>query len=247
MKKIGVSSCFFYPDPSRLVFGPKQLNYLEADMARYLARSNAMPILIPDLEDPEFSQFLDQCDGFVLQGGSDLSPKSYGEEGIENNRWSGDPYRDQYEFRICKYAFEKKKPLFGICRGHQVINVFFGGTLFQDIESQNASSKPHRCASQYDSLGHGVRVESGGWLEGVYPVDQVLAVNSVHHQAIKDLGKDLRTEAASADDGIIEAISYSLDDHPFILGVQWHPEFFHTQGDKLIDPHPLYDLFLDQL
>jgi putative glutamine amidotransferase len=109
MIKIGVSACFMHPDPQRAFFGPKVLAYLEQDMARYLSRPGIMPILIPDLPEPEWSAFLGEMDGFVFQGGADLAPETYGETPIENGRWPGDRVRDLYELRIMKYAFDRKK------------------------------------------------------------------------------------------------------------------------------------------
>ena len=87
MKKIGVSACFIYPDPNRMVFGPKTLNYLEQDMAHYLYRFGAYPVLIPNLGTDELYEFLSTLDGFVFQGGTDISPLSYGEGPLPNSRW----------------------------------------------------------------------------------------------------------------------------------------------------------------
>ena len=96
MIKLGITACFMYPDPSRLTFGHKTLAYLEHDMSRYLSKMGVMPILLPDLPWNELEQFLREVDGIVFQGGADVSPTSYGESAIENGRWPGDAYRDQY-------------------------------------------------------------------------------------------------------------------------------------------------------
>lgn len=114
MIKIGISSCFMYPDPSRLVFGPKTLSYLENDMARYIARKGVMPVLIPDIADDLLYDMLDQMDGFVFQGGTDLAPATYGEDPILPGKWLGDAVRDAYELKVLDFAFQNQKPIFAI-------------------------------------------------------------------------------------------------------------------------------------
>jgi putative glutamine amidotransferase len=246
MIKIGVSACFMHPDPQRAFFGPKVLAYLEQDMARYLSRPGIMPILIPDLPEPEWSAFLAEMDGFVFQGGADLAPETYGETPIENGRWPGDPVRDLYELRIMKYAFDRKKPIFAICRGFQLTNAFFGGTLYQDLKTQNATQLTHRDAALYDRIHHEIAFEPESYLKKIYPPSgsQPLVVNSVHHQGIKDLGKGLVVDARCPVDGLIEAFHFHKMNENYVLAVQWHPEFSPTLGNQVIDPKPLYDDFL---
>ncbi len=242
MLKIGVSSCFMYPDPDRKVFGPKTLSYLENDMARYLTKSGVMPILIPDVADHLLKEIVKEMDGFVFQGGTDLAPASYGEQPI--GQWLGDPKRDAYELRLMELAFRTNKPIFGICRGMQLMNVYFGGTLYQDTKTQRPEVLVHRDAAQYDQIFHEVRFVKGKLLDKIYPGIQNPQVNSVHHQSIKDLGKQLEITAESTFDGVIEAISYTKAPEGWISGVQWHPEFSHTLSEKVIDPMPLYDHFI---
>src|SRR5690606_38817603 len=117
MLKIGISACFMYPDPTRIVFGKKTLNYLENDMAQYIARQGVLPVLLPDLQEDVLIDLLEEMDGFVFQGGNDVAPQSYGEEPILAGRWMGDTYRDEYELKIMDYAVKTGKPVFGICRG----------------------------------------------------------------------------------------------------------------------------------
>lgn len=242
MIKIGVSACFMYPDIDRIVFGPKTLAYLENDMAQYLSRPGVMPILIPDYEGERMKEFLDEMDGFVFQGGADLAPESYGEEPI--GRWKGDRYRDEYELAIMDYAIKSDKPVFCICRGFQVMNVYFGGTLYQDIETQRPDAIKHRDAIVYDRVNHEVILNKGELLDKLHEGVENPRVNSVHHQGVKDLGKDLKVLATSKDDGIIEAFTWTGAEDGKVMGVQWHPEFFHTIEDQLIDAHKVYDHFL---
>ncbi|MFL5783258.1 MAG: gamma-glutamyl-gamma-aminobutyrate hydrolase family protein [Bacteriovoracaceae bacterium] len=239
---IGVSACFMYPDPTRTVFGHKTLAYLEQDMARFLSREGVIPILIPDVPDKELRQYLDKMDGFVFQGGVDVAPGTYKEQPIENGRWPGDAHRDQYELKIMDYAFKNKKPILAICRGFQLANVYFGGTLYQDIATQTKSALQHRDAALYDRIQHDVECTSNSLLKSIYGQDH-LKVNSVHHQAVKDLGKDLHVDAKS-EDGLVEAFHYKDLEKNYFVGVQWHPEFSHTLKEHLIDPAPLYDHFL---
>lgn len=244
MIKIGVSSCFMYPDPTRTVFGHKTLAYFEQDMARFLSRQGVMPILIPDLPEKNRLEFISQMDGFVFQGGADIASKTYQEEAIEDGRWPGDSHRDQYELRIMDYAFKNKKPILAICRGFQLANVYFGGKLYQDLKTQTKTDIEHRNAELYDKVHHGVSCTDKSLLTEIYGTNE-LYVNSVHHQGIKTLGKNLIVDAISPEDHLIEAFHYKDLKENYLVGVQWHPEFSHTLADKLCDPNPLYHHFLN--
>ena len=154
MIKIGITACFFYPDVSRTVFGPKSLSYVENDMFRYVSQKGILPVLIPDLEKDTLTEILDELDGFIFQGGSDLAPETYGEKPIVAGKWLGDAHRDRYELAIMDYAIKKDKPILAICRGMQLMNVYFGGSLFQDIATQKRDAVLHRDAIKYDSVHH---------------------------------------------------------------------------------------------
>ena len=246
MIKLGVTACFMYPDPNRQVFGHKTLTYFEHDMSRFLSRAGVMPILLPDVPWSELEQYLQEMDGFVFQGGADVSPKSYNEEMIENGRWPGDHHRDLYELKIMDWAFKNKKPILAICRGFQLANVYFGGTLYQDLVLQTQTKIEHRNAEQYDKIFHEVECTQNSLLEKIYN-KKSLTVNSVHHQGIQALGHKLVVDAICPQDKIIEAFHYeNMDDH-FVLAVQWHPEFSHTIKDTVINPEPLLNYFLKRL
>ncbi|MCF8257452.1 MAG: gamma-glutamyl-gamma-aminobutyrate hydrolase family protein [Flavobacteriales bacterium] len=245
MLHIGISSCFFYPDPQRLTFGPKTLCYLENDMARYVTRPDVIPVLIPDLAKDDIRRLVKQLDGLVLQGGADLAPESYGETPILDGRWKGDRHRDAYEMELVKCFLDEGKPVLGICRGFQLMNAYFGGTLYQDIATQRPDSLQHRDAVVYDSVNHGVKWVDGSFMQHLYANEASDRVNSVHHQGVKDLGKGLIVQAHCAEDGMIEAFIHEGFEPGKVMGVQWHPEYSHTLGSKVIDPDVLLRRFLE--
>ncbi len=244
MIKIGISACFLYPDRERIVFGPKSLTYIENDMVNYLTKKGILPILIPDVGEELLYDILSEIDGFVFQGGNDLAPESYGEQPI--GRWKGDAYRDQYELKILDYAIKNSKPVFGICRGMQLMNVYFGGTLYQDTVTQSPDVEEHRSAELYDTIKHPIEFEEGTFLANLYSDEKKPYVNTVHHQAVKDLGNDLEVYATSPD-GLIEAFGYTKEPEGKVFGVQWHPEFSPTLGSAVIDEDKLYEAFLKHI
>jgi putative glutamine amidotransferase len=215
--------------------------------------------LIPSVAGARGTQLRDYAwdlDGLILQGGDDVAPESYGEKPLKPE-WSGDAVRDRYELELAKEFLACNKPVLGICRGAQLLNVLFGGTLYQDLPTQFSSPTPGRAPGQakasvnhrdwdlYDGNHHELCFEAGSHLSKWYPVAAGVAkVNSIHHQGVKSLGKGLVAEARSPD-GLIEAIRLE-DDEPFAFGVQWHPEFHTTSSDKsLLDGEPLLRQFLN--
>lgn len=244
MLKIGISACLMYPDAQREFFRPKTLCYLEKEMAGYLMREGVLPVLIPAFSGEPLQAFLQAMDGFVFQGGTDLSPRSYGEPFLDEQKWPGDPERDAYELQIMEFAFQQAKPVYGVCRGAQLINAYFQGTLFQDLDLQRENGRSHKNLEAYDRWHHGIEFSQEGHLAELFAGIAHPQVNSIHHQGIKTLGKGLVVEAVSQEDGLIEAFSYKNMEEHFILGVQWHPEFSHTLGAKVLPAEPLYDLFL---
>jgi gamma-glutamyl-gamma-aminobutyrate hydrolase PuuD len=179
-------------------------------------------------------------DGLLLQGGADVSPQSYAEMAT-SHEWPGDRVRDMYELELLHEFIESGKPVLGVCRGCQLINVAFGGTLYQDIATDVPTADTH-VNEDYDQHRHGIHFPDGSTLANMFPQHRDAIVNSIHHQAVKTLGRDLNIEAVSASDGIIEAIRYRRA--PFVMGVQWHPEFHRAGGPELLDCTPLLDTFL---
>ena len=189
--KIGISACFMYPDVNRTVFGHKTLSYVENDMARYVAGKNIIPVLIPDIDDELLFDLLGEMDGFVFQGGTELAPETYGEQPLFQDKWRGDAHRDQYELKVLDFAIKNDKPVLAICRGMQLLNVYFGGTLYQDTQTQLPGALQHRDAVRYDTLNHQVVFTPNSILDHIYAGTKKPFVNTVHHQSVKDLGNGL--------------------------------------------------------
>lgn len=236
--KLAVSACFFHADPSRPIFTGKTLQYIEQSVAHWVMSQGDLAVMVPAPDDDtrlaEYAQWLD---GLVLMGGSDLWPGSYGEQPL-HERWSGDRVRDEYEMALARAFIALGKPVFGVCRGLQLLNVAFGGTLYQDIATQRPEALAHRDAARYDQLFHRVEFEPGTRLAQMYRGQRGATVNSVHHQAIKDLARDLTVEARCPDDGTIEAVRWRGPS--YVAAVQWHPEFHVGKSEPgLIDDAPL--------
>ncbi len=246
--KIGISACFMHADPARALFTGKTLQYVEQSIAHWVMSTGALAVMIPsptgatqrgDVTLDHYAQWLD---ALVLHGGADVSPLSYGEQPLQE-RWAGDKIRDDYEVDLLA-AFERQgKPVFGVCRGLQLMNVAFGGTLYQDIQTQLPQARRHRDPLTYDLNFHTVDIVPGSRLAGLYPRTARVKVNSIHHQAIKNLAPGFAVEAVSDEDGLVEAIRRSATGKPYLAAVQWHPEF-HRSGSDTIDDAALLADFL---
>ena len=245
--KIGISACFLHPDPSRAVFAKKTLQYIEQSMAHWVMSTGALPVMIPSPAgdsaqgEPHFEDYAQWLDGLVLHGGADVWPGSYGETPLQE-RWSGDRLRDEYEQALVKAFVAAGKPVFGVCRGLQLINVAFGGTLYQDIGTQRPESLVHRDADRYDHNFHQLEIVPETRLQGLLAGAQSCKINSIHHQGIKQLAEGFVVEARCPDDGMIEAIRHTGPS--YIAAVQWHPEFHRKDLDTL-DDTPLLNDFLE--
>jgi len=194
----------------------------------------AAPMLIPLLDDePEALRAVyERCDGIMIPGGVDVDPGCFGEE-PHPKLGRIDPARDRTELILTEWAIEDKRPLLGLCRGLQVINVHLGGTLYQDLEDQLPNGIKHDYFPNYgferDHLAHEVELTPGSRVRSLMELDRI-PVNSMHHQGLKTLAPSLLASAI-APDGLIEAAEGTDPDH-FLVGVQWHPEVF-----ELSDPH----------
>lgn len=189
--------------------------YLEA-----LQRVGLIPVLVTPAHDREvIDRLVDDCHGLVLSGGDDIDPMRYDEE-PSPRLGPVNPARDAAELHTLHKAVLLDLPILGICRGHQLLNVHFGGTLHQDIDPGKQGGVVHRQTSGQDVHRHEVTVEQASRLGRAIGTGRI-EINSYHHQAIKDVAPNLDV-TARADDGLIEAVESR--DHDWIVGVQWHPE-----------------------
>ncbi len=196
-----------------------------------VASAGGAPVLVPLLDDLETLRAIyERMDGILIPGGVDVDPEAFGEKPHER-LGRIDPARDRVEIQLVKWAVEDDKPLLGLCRGLQVINVALGGTLYQDLETEYPNGIKHDYFPTYgysrDHLAHDVAVEAGSRMRHAL-VDAAVPVNSMHHQGIKALASRL-SPSAVAPDGLIEAAESTSES--YIVGVQWHPEVF-----ELSDP-----------
>jgi putative glutamine amidotransferase len=249
--KIGLSARLLYPDPRRSFLPTKTLQYLEQSVANWVMSAEVLSFMIPAISysAPHFPQnltvkdYVDMLDGLVMQGGADMAPETYGETPI-NPEWSGDRVRDLYEIELFQEFVKQGKPVLGICRGCQLINVAFGGTLYQDIETQLPNTLEHWCDKRYEHNFHDVKILPGTSLAKLYPEVTLAKINTIHHQAVKDLGKDLIVEASSDPDNMVEAVRWAGPS--YVRGVQWHPEFMDPKNTTLLSGRPILDEFIGE-
>ena len=246
--KIGVSARIFHPETGAKGLRSKTLQYLEESIAQWVMSRDVLVFMIPTVNNKgmlhssniRLRDYAKHLDGLVLQGGADVSPQTYAEFATRPE-WSGDRARDMYELELLHEFIEAGKPILGICRGCQLINVAFGGSLYQDIASDVPTAIEH-VNDLYDSHYHEIHFPPGSSLSSMFQGRSQARVNSIHHQAVKELGRDLVVEAVSGKDNIVEAIRYR--NAKFVMGVQWHPEFHRPGGADLLDCTPILDGFL---
>jgi putative glutamine amidotransferase len=249
MLKIGISACFFHEDPQRAIFKGMTLQYIEQNVAHWLMQREVLALMVPSPEGrtkragskATVDAYAAELDGLVLMGGADVCPESYGEKALQP-AWNGDRIRDDYEIALLRAFMALRKPVLGICRGAQIVNVAQGGTLWQDLGTQVPGALNHRNWEIYAENSHATALVPGTGLTKLYPESTVVKTNSVHHQAIKDVGRDLVVEARSEPDGIVEAIRYSGPG--YLFAVQWHPEFHAPDDPSFLDDTPILDEFL---
>jgi len=197
------------------------------------AEAGALPVMVPLVAEDEATLrgVFERLDGLLLAGGVDMDPASFG-EARHPRLGNTDPARDAVELQLARWAIADQKPVLGLCRGHQVLNVALGGTLWQDIAAQVPEAIKHdyfpTAGYARDHLAHDVAVTPGSRLFAAFQTPR-LAVNSMHHQAVKQLAPALQVAARSSD-GLIEAVE-SGTDH-FLVGVQWHPEVFEHEDQR---------------
>lgn len=200
-----------------------------------VSRFEALPVPLPH-EVEKVAGYLELIDGLIVTGGAfDVSPDLYG-DATKHEKTSTKDNRTKFEFAITKGAIDKKIPILGICGGEQLLNVVLGGTLIQHIPDTIKNALEHEQKNPRTEPGHTIKIERGTLLHKIVGSD-TMDVNTAHHQAIAQPAPGVVVNAKTSD-GVIEGIE--LLDHPFCLGVQWHPEYDVSPADKKI-----FEAFVD--
>ena len=202
---------------------------LKSTYVHAIEESGGLPMVLPYTNDITIMEhFTELCDGFLFTGGDDIAPERYGEL-IKDTCGEIQYFRDDFEFNMLHQAMKASKPVLAICRGSQLVNVAFGGTLYQDIPSEKPSTILHRQKDFGSTPAHSVRLVADTPLSSLIKQEH-MQVNSLHHQAIKKLGDGLEIMAL-ADDGIVEALY--LPGEQYLRAYQWHPErMFDTDAQS---------------
>lgn len=206
----------------RILYQDKSLHLAEASIIERIEKHGHTAIILPVHQDIESAvdKMIKLLDGLILSGGTDVDSESYNEK-LLNEKWQGQKQRDFFEIKLLEKAKDKGIPVLGICRGLQIMNVAYKGSLYQDLLSYRENSIKHRDQEMYDNLSHKAMIIKDTPLFNIFNQEEII-INSVHHQGIKNLGEGLEIMAYS-EDGLIEAIRDP--NHKFVWGVQWHPEW----------------------
>lgn len=211
------------------LFSGNERAFVSMDYVRAVLAAGGTPVLLPSIEDlPAIRSHVAKMDGILLSGGYDLDPQYFGEE-PEPKLGPVITERDEYELEVMKVVREQEKPLLGICRGVQVMNVACGGTLYQDISEINGVIKHYQDSKKFVP-GHTTEIVPGTKLYAILG-ETTIKTNSFHHQAVKDVAPGF-VVSACAKDGIIEAIEAP---EAYMLGVQWHPEMMFAKYSVMLN------------
>ncbi|GAJ25162.1 glutamine amidotransferase [Liquorilactobacillus sucicola DSM 21376 = JCM 15457] len=214
--KIGIASNHLIHPTEK--FKTNYVDYIQMAYVDGVRQSGGLPIVLPLGQKNEAKAYIETVDALLLAGGQDVAPELYGAKPIEE-LGETDLARDQFEISLVEEALRANKPILGICRGQQVINVALGGTLYQDIHLQLGVTAQHnQYPTAFEVQTHHITAVQNSWLDNL--VGHRLFVNSFHHQAVKKLGHGLHAAAVS-DDGVVESIESNNSN---IFAVQFHPE-----------------------
>ncbi|MBD7909040.1 gamma-glutamyl-gamma-aminobutyrate hydrolase family protein [Sporosarcina gallistercoris] len=204
-----------------------------------VTEAGGIPLLLAMGLKNDVGSLVERLDGLLLSGGFDINPLFYDEEPIKE-LGEISPGRDDNEMELVRAFLQADKPVLGICRGHQVLNVAQGGTMYQDIHAlMDGDILQHVQNARRDHLSHRVELVENSKISTIFGTTNIL-VNSFHHQAVKDVS-DGFTVGGTASDGVIEAIE--SEKHKFVIGVQWHPENTACAGD--VPSNRLFNAFVE--
>lgn len=212
------------------VFPGMERTYVNYDYVQAIMMAGAVPILLPVISDEQcIRKQIELVDGLLLSGGYDINPLRYNEEPCKELEFIF-PEVDEHQLAVARIATDLGKPMLGICRGTQVLNVAFGGTLYQDVLQVPTSIK-HTQKTQRYVPGHTVNIVQDTILSRIFN-KKVILTNSFHHQAVKDIASGFIVNAR-AEDGVIEGIERPGD--VFTVGIQWHPEMMARKCPEMLN------------
>lgn len=200
---------------------------VHTDYIKAITKFGGVPIILPNLQEDAIESIVELLDGLLLTGGGDIDPTLFNEE-PHQNLGTITPERDEFEIAIIQKMMKLNKPIFGICRGLQILNIAIGGDMYQDIYTQSQNKLlQHTQLAPRSHTSHFVQVSEGSKLSDIVQVEK-FKVNSFHHQAVRKIPVDFKASAI-ASDGIIEA--FESMNHKFVMGLQWHPECLLSKND----------------
>ncbi len=225
MFKIGITTKLPIPviNNSNKIF-ERNIHVIEDNILTWIESFPIIPVPIPNIiNEQKLKEYAKFLDGLILQGGTDINPNFYDENDYYYIKTEQET-RDIVELELIKNFLFYNKPILGICRGAQLLNVFEGGNLYQDISFMHDSKSFIHNSESNCRASHFVKWENDALFSDCNSSNKVI---SVHHQAIKDLGRNIKIEAVSPEDGIIEAVRNM--NYSFVYGVQWHPECHNNE------------------
>lgn len=195
-------------------------SYVAEDYVKVIEKCGGVPFILPVVSNPEvIATFAEKIDGLLLSGGNDIDPCYYQEEPQQKLQTTLSE-RDAFEWELLKVVRQRRRPILGICRGFQLINIFYQGSLYQDLSYRLEKTYRHDQQTNPSQATHQVKISPFSRLYEIFQ-KETLRVNSFHHQILKEVKAPLKV-SATALDGVVEAIEDPT--YPYLIGLQWHPE-----------------------